>query len=217
MAQTVSPKGIFRTGAISSVLVAVFIIVALVAGLLAGPAPQDVTQALVRIDVNKLLITLGLGAGIIIALFLIPVIPALYLALREVQHTYALLASVIGGVGVVTSLLSSSTQYALVRLSDSYATASAADRTAIVAASNAMRGSSNVSFTETGILFGVATILISLAMLRGVFSKWVGWVGIVAGILSFLSLVPPISILLLAANVIYVIWFIGVGARLYRL
>lgn len=217
MAQSPSPKGIFRTGAMSSVLVAVFIIVALVSGLLAGPAQQDAAQALVRIDANKLLITLGLGAGIITALFLIPVIPALYLALRDVQHTYTLLASVIGGVGVVTSLLSSSSQYALVRLSDSYATASPADRTAIVAASNAMRGSANVSFTETGILFGVATILISLAMLRGVFNKWVGWVGIVAGILSLLGLVPSLSILFLASNVAYIAWFIGIGARLYRL
>lgn len=217
MAQMASPRGIFRAGAISSVLVAIFIIVALVSGLLAGPPQQDIAQALVRIDANKLLITLGLGAGIMIALFLIPVIPALYLALREIQHTYTLLASVIAGVGVVTSLLSSSTQYALVRLSDSYAAASGADRTAIVAASNAMRGSSNVSLTETGILLGVATILISLAMLRGVFSKWVGWVGVVAGILSLLSLVPPLSILFLAANVVYIIWFVGIGARLYRL
>lgn len=217
MAQTPSLGGIFRTGAISSVLVAVFIIVAVVSGLLAGPAPQEVAQSLVRIDANKLLITLGLGAGIIIALFLIPVIPVLYLALRDVQHTYTLLASVIGGVGIVTSLLSSSTQYALVRLSDSYAVASAADRSAIVAASNAMRGSANVSLTETGILFGVATILISLAMMKGVFSKWVGWIGIVAGILSLLGLIPSLSILFLVANVVYIIWFIGIGARLYRL
>jgi hypothetical protein len=204
-------------GAISSILVSVFIIVALVSGLLAGPSPQDVAQALVRIDANKLLVTLGLGANIIIALFLIPVIPAVYLALREVHQTYTLLAAIIVGIGVVTSLLTSSTRYALVRLSDSYASASPADRTAIVAASNAMTGSSNVSSTETGILFGVATILISLVMLRGVFSKWVGWVGIVAGILALISLIPLLSILFFAGSIVYIIWFIGIGARLYRL
>ena len=68
-------------------------------------------------------------------------------------------------------------------------------------------------------MIGVGLIIASLAMLRGVFSKWVGSLGVVTGILFVLAglLGPLVSILFVVAIVPFVIWLIGIGAKLYRL
>jgi cellulose synthase/poly-beta-1,6-N-acetylglucosamine synthase-like glycosyltransferase len=70
-------------------------------------------------------------------------------------------------------------------------------------------------------LLSVASIMIGLVMLKGVFGKHIGYVAIVAGVLSLFSpfgvmlgipvIIPFIGLVLMA------VWQIVVGAKLYKL
>jgi hypothetical protein len=79
----------------------------------------------------------------------------------------------------------------------------------------------NMYATMALILLCVASIMIGLVMLKGVFGKLIGYVAIVAGILTFFSpfgvmlgipvIIPFIGLVLMA------VWQIVVGAKLYKL
>ena len=60
-------------------------------------------------------------------------------------------------------------------------------------------------------------IVLGLARWRVGFSRWIGWIGIVAGIASILGLMPSLLILFLVANILYIVWYIGIGARFSKL
>ena len=223
MTQTDDFKGIYTAAGISSILAAIFIIITFVSTVVPSPEVEEEVEAderrLLRIDGNRLLFSITSGSLILTWLFLIPLFPALYLALRGFQQTYALLGAVIGEVAIITNLTGAWMFYSLLTLSKIYVAASGAERTAIVAAAQAVDALVNVSLAVGLLLIGVGLIIASLAMLRGVFSKWVGSLGVVTGILFVLAglLGPLVSILFVVAIVPFVIWLIGVGAKLYRL
>ena len=68
------------------------------------------------------------------------------------------------------------------------------------------------------IIFGVGTFLLSVAMLRGSFSKAVGYLGLAVGVLDVVSSYPEAigPTLVLACQVLFAVWFVAVGVTLYR-
>jgi hypothetical protein len=70
------------------------------------------------------------------------------------------------------------------------------------------------------LLFGW-TLIISIAMLAGVFGKGAAYLGIVTGIIGIAaiigSLVPALSIVGLLGSLGWIIWFPVIGFRLYKL
>ena len=84
-------KGVYTAAGISSILAVVFIIILFVSS--AVPSPEVEAEVdgderrLLRIDGNRLLFALTSGSYMLTWLFLIPLFPALYLALRGVQQS----------------------------------------------------------------------------------------------------------------------------------
>ena len=66
--------------------------------------------------------------------------------------------------------------------------------------------------------FALSILVISIVMLKGVFSKWVAWLGIVSGAVGIIreSLRPMIGAGFSIYGVV-LIWLIAVGWKLYRL
>ena len=221
MAQTDDFKGVYKAVGISSILAAIFIIITLVSSLVpfeeVGEEVEEDEQRLLRASSNSLLWALQSGSYIIFWLFLIPLFPALYLALRGVQHTYAFIAATVGEVGVIIGLTGAGMFYSVLSLSKSYAAASGVEKTAIVAASQAINASVNVSVSLGFLLIGVALIIVGLAMLKGVFNKGVSGLGIVTGILLLAAAIPFIAALFVVAGLGFIIWLVAVGLRLYKL
>ncbi len=221
MAQTDDFKGVYKAVGISSILAAIFIIVTLGSSLVpfeeVGAEVGEDEQRLLRASSNSLLWALQSGSYIIFWLFLIPLFPALYLALRGVQHTYALIAAIVGEVGVIIGLTGGGMFYSVLSLSKSYAAASGVEKTAIVAATQAITASSNMSGVLGFSLTGVTLIIVGLAMLKGVFNKWIGGLGIVTGILLLAAAIPSFTILFVMAGLGLIIWLVAVGLRLYKL
>ena len=67
------------------------------------------------------------------------------------------------------------------------------------------------------LLLGIATIVLSLAMKRGVYGKGVAYLGFTAGILDIVGAYPYAigPMLTLVCQVFFAAWFVAVGSKLY--
>ena len=66
------------------------------------------------------------------------------------------------------------------RLERTYTAASGVERTTVVIVSEAIDGLESVFATSGFLLVGASFIVLGLAMWKGGFSRWIGWIGIVA-------------------------------------
>jgi hypothetical protein len=68
-----------------------------------------------------------------------------------------------------------------------------------------------------GILFGIATIVLSLVMLRGSFGRNIAYLGFAAGVFDFLGAYPETAgpMLVLVSQVLFASWFLALGSKLY--
>jgi hypothetical protein len=106
----------------------------------------------------------------------------------------------------------------LVYLSDQFTAATnVTDQFLYAAAAEALIAQNNTP-SLVGILSAAGILLISLVIIRGGLPRWVGWLGIIAGVIGILSealrFVTPV--LYLAYGVLLGAWFIAVGIALIR-
>ena len=82
---------------------------------------------------------------------------------------------------------------------------------------------SNLLFVYNSLTLGVGILITGLVMLKGIFSKSTGTLGLLTGILAivsvassfFASSVSTVSVVL--ASVLTTVWFLFVGFKLYKL
>ena len=70
-----------------------------------------------------------------------------------------------------------------------------------------------------GILLGIATIVLSLAMKRGVYGRNIAYLGIATGVFDIIGSDPWMigPILVLVSQILFAAWFLAVGSKLYRM
>ena len=219
-------KCLYRVGGISALLLGLAYLV-ITALFVAVGAPPKETEAHLRYLAGNTRVWWGiLGLSVLTDFLFVPVAASLYFALKGINRTAMLFATACVGLFVVLDLALTWTNYAvLITLSGNYAAATSdAQRAIIVAAANypsALLGSP---------LFGVYVILVpgvgflltGLVMLRGIFSKTTGYLGLVSGILAIISVVGPIfvsssGVTVIIASALSTVWIFFVGYRLYRL
>lgn len=156
------------------------------------------------------------------SVFAIVVFMALYVALKHLNKSYAAIAAVVAIVSQALAMASPVTgggALSLVYLSDQYVAATtAAQHTAFATAAEGFIAQ-NAIVGAGGILFGIGILIISLVMLKGVFHKGIAYLGIATGALGIMSeaLRNMLGFGYLVYWVLFVIWFIAVGWKLYRL
>lgn len=64
-------------------------------------------------------------------------------------------------------------------------------------------------------LVSVSFACFGFAMLRG-FSRWLGWVGLAAGVCTAVGQVPGLGAVFLLANLAFVAWYLGLAMTLRR-
>jgi hypothetical protein len=163
---------------------------------------------------------------------------ALYAVLRRVNKSYIAIATALGFLGIAV-YLASNTAFSMLSLSEQYAAATTdAQRTTLLAAGRALlainRFSSPGAQPGAGgymslLLIAAAGMMTSVLMLRSaVFSRVTAYAGILASALDLayciaFAFVPGVDSELLAvcfipaAGLLWVIWHIMVGWRLYQL
>ena len=155
-------------------------------------------------------------------LLLIPGVLGLYVALKQVKKAHMLMGTALLLVAVVSFLVSRTQIISLFRISGSYqATTSEAMKAAYLVLAEHAIELSNVFSNIALMLLGIASILIGLVMLKGIFGKGLSYLVIASGTLTLLGaigvLFEPLTILVLFGLTLGAIWQIIVGIKLYEL
>jgi len=153
---------------------------------------------------------------------LLPGVLGLYIALKDTNQTYMVIATALWIVAVILFLVSRGLIISLLRISNSYkATTSETLKTAYLAAAALAIEAEDIFATMALIFLSIASIIIGLVLRKGVFGKRIGYIVIVAGIITLfapfgvrmgLPFIIPFSGVILTA-----IWQLYVGAKLYKL
>jgi hypothetical protein len=147
---------------------------------------------------------------------------ALYPALKDVNRSLAALGSVVGGAAWALTLAIPTTSTgapALVYLSDQFAaTTDPAARAGLAAAAETLIAQ-NRTTVAVGPLTTIALLIISVAMLCGVFPRAVAYLGIATGLLGVAaeSLRMVFEGFYVVYGLLLPIWMAAVGWNLYRL
>jgi hypothetical protein len=164
---------------------------------------------------------MSLDGGYLLAnLFVLPWFLVLYVTLREVDEGWALVALVLGLIGLLCLPLARPLPE-MFAISEQYAAATTeAGRAMYQATGEAMMSHFHGMAYHTHYVLGSLSLLISaILMLRSrVYSKALAWVGIVTNVVVFGLYVPVVGTYLSLLSALgYLLWCILFGLRLYQL
>jgi len=214
---------LYKIGAITCMIFPVTIILAVVAYFIWPYTPGVISVA----DIFASLQSNLLGGLVSLDLFMVLLMPvaalitlAMYVALKEVNASYALIALVLGLMGY-TIIFAGRPLVEMAYLSDHYAAAtSEIAQNHYLAAGEALHALFNgTAWMASMVLVGVSGVILSLLMLKSIaFTKATAYSGLVVSIGGLGFLIPVIGPLLsLVATIGGVVWY-GLMARdFYRL
>ena len=214
-----SRKGILKTGGLSLVAAGIFLFLFFVAMLILRTSPTLTPEMILT---NPLPSVSLYSLAVFGELLLMPGVLGLYFALRHVKRAHMLMGTAVWLVAVFAFLVSRTQIIALASLSNSYlVTSSQTLREAYLVSTEHAIILSNVFSNIALLLLGIASIIIGLVMLNGVFSKNVGYLTIISGTLTLLGalgvLFEPIAILVLFGLTLGAVWQIIAGVKLYKM
>jgi Domain of unknown function (DUF4386) len=214
---------LLRVGAISAGMYVALTVAAIgLAIVTPSPPTSGGAATLDYIAANRTLYMVHQQLWLVPGLFTAVMYLALYVALQPLNRSLAALGCAIGGVAWALTLAMPTTSTgapALVYLSDQYAATSDLGQRASLAAAAEGLIAINRTPTAVGILTTVGMLIVSLVMLRGVFDRWVAYLGIATGLLGVGSeaLRPVIEGGYAVYGVLLLVWIGAVGWRLSRL
>lgn len=215
-------RGLYKAGGVSAVLYVLLAIVvpAVLFWMVHYDTSMDAEATLRFISQNRtwwmVEQTLVLGSSVIsIVVFL-----ALFVALKNVNKSFAAIGS---GIAIVCQILFVAYYPVLIGLaylSDQYvATVSEERRTVLVAAAEGLLAQNNAFNPLYESVFAASILVLSLVMLKGVFPKATAIMGIATSVAAViaLSLQPILGIGYFWWWFFFLIWFVLVGWKLFRL
>ncbi len=214
-------KLLYRIGGAAALLIAVLIPLH-AAVFIANPPPGTVLGFFTLIQNNRLVGLLDLDFLMIVdQVLMIPILLAVYIALRRNGESLMLIATALAFLGMAAYFASREATFTLLFLSDSYAAATTeAQKAMYLAAGQAMLVTYNGTAFQLSYNLGqLAGVVISAVMLRShLFSKVAAWAGILGNLVGWGLYVPGIGIYISLFSVIGLwIWYILVGRGLWRL
>jgi hypothetical protein len=167
-----------------------------------------------------------IGLSILTDLLLAPFALSMYLALRRVDRNLMLVATFFTGLFILLDLAVTWPNYSsLVSLSNSYAvTTDSTQRAAYTAAADyasAVLSSPTIPVYNT-LTLSLGILITGIVMLKGVFRKSIGYLGILTGIVGSISvigawLVAGLGSAIIIASVLTLVWVFFAGYSLIRL
>jgi Domain of unknown function (DUF4386) len=222
--QTISTqtwRSLYLIAGISSIAFVVLLIAALVIDFLAPPPVHGGAATLEFIAVNKVPFAIEQVLWILPNALAVLVFVALFIALKPVGKSMALIAAVLGGMSwalILAIPVTSRGSLSLIYLSDRYMEAAPSERNRFTVAAEAIIAENNTP-AIVGVLSAAGILLVSIVMTRGVLSRAVAWLGIVTGGLGVLSeaLRHAAPWFYWGYGLLLWAWFIAVGVSLIRL
>jgi diadenosine tetraphosphate (Ap4A) HIT family hydrolase len=185
------------------------------------PPPGTALEIFTRFQDNALLGFLALDLLYVIDnVLLIPILLALYVALRKTNQAFMLIAAALGFVGIA-ALFASNPAIGMQTLSGQYAAAATdVQRAIFLAAGEAMMaGYTGTAYHLSLILGSVALVIISIVMLQDEhFNKATAVLGILANVLALGLYVPRYGTYILLFSVLFLFaWYILIARDLFKL
>ena len=216
-------KSLFKVGGVAALaIVAIALIQAPV--FILYPQPVTVIGHFAQFQENILLGLVDLDLILIIAeACMVPVLFALYAALRRVNPAQMTIA-LIFGLGGIAFFFAINPTFSILYLSDQYAAAATdIQRAAFLSAGEAL--TANYNGTAFGLFFilgGVADLIIASVMLKsGVFSKVTAYIGMAVGAMLLVPPLPFLGIFPLVLSYVVIlpsmIWSVLIALRLFKL
>jgi uncharacterized protein DUF4386 len=215
-------RGVYRAGGVCLLVAGLIYLAQVVLGALVS-APTDSQQFLQSLANHAGVARATYGLFSIADFLLVPAVLGLYLSLKRVGKNLMLVATGLMAVFIVVDLtMTDAGTLTIVTLTQHAATAaSAAERAAYMAAAHYGLATVPLANTYSWVIPSVAVLLISMVMLKGVFSKRTAYVGIAAGIVGiaagFYVFLPALAALGLLFSLLLGAWSLMAGRRLYRL
>ncbi len=213
-------KDLFKIGGISFILTTALVLFAIIAYFIWPYSPDEKsTEEILSILVNDKiggLISLDLIMLVTIIIYIFPIL-SLYVALKPVNESYALIALVFGLMAVVT-VITSRPLVEISLISDKFANAiSETDRNKYLSLAESFR----LMFDGTAWVLQTFFLLISglissLLMLKSkMFNNKIAWIGIISSLIGLCFWIPKIGIVLLFLNTILTIIWCPLVARVF--
>lgn len=215
-------RGLYRVGGVCGLLAFAIYLVAVVLVFTTPPLPLNGgADVLEYVAANRTTYMVKQVLWLAPSFLAMLVFLALYAALKDLDRSLAAIGGVVGVAGWALSFAWPTTDDggpALVYLSDQYVAAGEAQRAAFVAAAEAFIALNNLP-SALGVLQTLGVLIISIAMLKGIFPRAVAYLGMLTGTLGTVSeaLRPVMGIGYALYGVLIVIWFGVIGWGLYRL
>ena len=215
-------KLLYRSGAVAALMMVGIIVVQLIV-FMTSPPPLEGTAAnwFTLFQKNKLIGLLDFELLMVVYTILsIPLVLALYYALKQTSQAITALYVALSVIGVVC-FIAAPPALEMLWLSDQFTAATTdAQRSIILAGGEAtLAAFHGTAFHVSYVLGSISGLIISLVMLRSpIFSKATAYVRIVSSIFDFGLYVPTIGIFLSIFSVLFLfVWNIMIARRLFQL
>ncbi len=215
-------RDLYRIGGIACVAFPISIVIAIIAFFIwpYTPGATSVADIFASLQQNKLAGLVSLDLSVIVLLpIMIPQMLAVYVALKPVNESYALLALVFGLMGIVL-WLAARPLVEMAYLSDQYAAAtSETARRQVLAAGEAFQALFNgTAWMLSQFMIGISGTISSVLMLRSdVFSRTTAYVGLGLSIFGYGFWIPVIGVILsLLGTVGGVLWYSLMARDFFR-
>ena len=216
-------RQLYWAGGIAAFLATAAYIVALVLDFTVPAAPESGGAAMLEyIAAHRTVYMLEQVLWLAPSVLLMVVFLALWVAVKDLNRSYAAIGGVLGIASWAITLAYPATgggAPALVYLSDRYmAAATAAERGAFAAAAEGFIAQNTIP-TAIGVLETIAILILALVMLKGVFHRGVAYLGIATGAAGIVSesLKPVLGAGYIVYGLLLFVWLVAIGWELYRL
>ncbi len=211
---------LYRIGAWVGVLAITLIPVSIVV-FAVWPPPETVSGHFARLQENLWLGLLSIDLIYLIAnVLMVPMMLALYMALRRDNESLMLLAITLVLVGTI-ALIAANPLVEMWTLSNQYAmaTTEAARTLYLTAGEMFLTGYTGTAYHAHYILGSTGLLLMAFVMLRSpLFDRFAAYMGIIANVVAFGLYVPVIGVTLSTlSGIAYLIWFVLIIRTLFQL
>lgn len=214
---------LYRVGGVCAVL---YVVVAVLATSVMTAAVEDFWDVLV--DAPRLLEFISGNTvywhvlqGLVLesSILLIVTFTALFVALRRADRVWAAIGAVVSVTAQVLFMAYYPVLLGLAYLGGEYATAAPARQAELATAAEALIAQNSGFNPVYEALVGAGVLLLSIAMLKGAFPRWLAFLGIATFAASAigLSLYPVVGLNYLLWWVVLIVWLVAVGWKLWVL
>jgi len=203
------PKGLRKLGGISLMISGALFLMKAILDLIAGPPPSNGVEILVWVAAKKVPLAWTSEVLFFAIMFLVPAVIALYQSLADTEEAKAAF-----GCGVIAAVIPITAVLLIVHgrlVYPVYGLRIAAPAVAELVVALFYGG-----LHATALMFGIATIVLSLAMKRGIHGRAIAVLGMATGVFDLIGSYPWLigPGLALLSQTAFAAWFLAVGARL---